>query len=101
MSARCPARRLWIALVLVAGCAAAKTGGVDARVVALFGGEANLAPVLKPAKVEAFRVASARVQAAAGAQKPPTRRTKRRRNRSDRLRSRLARSPWTPSRLRS
>ena len=33
----------------------------------LFGGEANVAPILKPTKVEAFRVASARLQPAGDA----------------------------------
>ncbi len=57
-----------LVLIVVAGCmAATKPGSVDVRVRDLFGGEANVAPVLKPAKVEAFRVASARIQPAGDA----------------------------------
>jgi hypothetical protein len=59
MPSRCAVAAWSIALVLLSGCTgSAKIKTVDPRVLKLFGGQENLAPVLKPVAVEAFRVRS-------------------------------------------
>jgi hypothetical protein len=54
-----------LAVALIGGCnLLASSKPLDQRVLTLFGGQQNIDPVVKPARVEAFRVASARAQPA-------------------------------------
>ena len=53
-----------LALAVASGCTGrAKIETIDPRVLELFGGQENLAPILKPATVEAFRVRSWKLRA--------------------------------------